>query len=49
MSAPPVLTGDPRTDRALIALTRLLAEIAANPRAEAPKPKPTDQDKRDGE
>ncbi len=38
MSAIPVLTGDPRTDRALVALARLLAEIAANP-----APSPNDQ------
>lgn len=32
MSKPPVLTGDPRTDRALLTLTRLLYEIAGNDR-----------------
>lgn len=31
----PPLTGDPRTDRALVALTRLLAEIAAGQSATA--------------
>ena len=30
MTRPPLLTGDPRTDRALLALARLLAEIASN-------------------
>ena len=30
-SKPPVLTGDPRTDQALLALARLVSEIAANP------------------
>ncbi len=30
MNTPPVLTGDPRTDRALLTLARLLGEIAAN-------------------
>ncbi len=29
----PVLTGDPRTDRAFLTLARLLVEIAANPSA----------------
>ncbi len=32
-SACPPLTGEPRTDRALVTLARLLAEIAANPSA----------------
>ncbi len=35
MNTPPVLTGDRRTDRALVALARLLAEIAASAPGEA--------------
>ncbi len=35
MYTPPVLTGDRRTDRALVALARLLAEIAASAPGEA--------------
>jgi hypothetical protein len=34
----PVLTGDPRSDRALVALARLLAEIAVNARAGDDRP-----------
>lgn len=45
----PILTGDPRTDRALLTLARLLAEIAETTRTNSPPPTPTNQDKRDGE
>ena len=39
MSIPPVLTGNPRTDRALANIARILGEIAANP---ASPPHPAD-------
>jgi hypothetical protein len=31
-TGPPVIAGDPRTDQALLALPRLVMEIARNPR-----------------
>ena len=45
MSAPPVLSGDRRTDHALVALARLLAEIAAtapDPAVGMPVPPPVE-------
>jgi hypothetical protein len=41
MSAPPILTGDVRTDRALLTFAKLMAEIAANGDASLPSAEPS--------
>ena len=41
-TAPPLLTGERRTDRALLALARLLAEIATQHAADRAVPAPPD-------